>query len=225
MSTGLIWILLVILIIVLIFIFVGSRRLYLADDLPLVGSAVDPFNISNGDILTVGYQNAFGRFVTACTGSLWTHTGVAWRSPETGELFIFEQARYDDKYTGVYRIPFDLWLRINRKHHICHLKLQGAPLDPYLMDKICKDMETIKTTMNADFGKYFITTPYIDDPAKKNYTCYEVTTLLLQRLGVVQKKLSCGAYFPGRIVSGGMHMEPGYSYDPPVLLSSKRIPV
>lgn len=179
--------------------------------------ATDEYEIKTGDILGVGYTHAFGWFVTAWSASIWSHTGIAWRDPQTGELFVLEAAMYGKKYRDVFRIPFRQWLRINRKHHLCHLRLRGNT-DRGLVDKLDREFkkyeEGVKLdSFNPGWYRFLRTTPYREEELREKYVCYEITIAVLQAVGIFKKKSSCSSYFAGHIINRNIPTEHPYYYE------------
>lgn len=236
MAEWLDFVVLVVIQVVLIFlvlIVIATAQWAMADDLPTITQDVDPFDIQSGDLLVIGYRGVLGMFVTAWSFSKWTHSGVAWRDPQTGQLFVMEASRYGGKYNNVFRIPFDLWLKINKKQHLCHLKLHsktpfeptGEAISPYLMDEKFKELESIYLDrINPEWYRLLLWRPYKEEVEPRPYTCYEITIMLLQRLGIMQKKYACSSYFARDVVWRHLHMEPNYFYSDPVLLHAPQTP-
>ncbi len=220
------WLVIQVIIIYLIILALIAIQLTIVNDMPKFVQEVDPLTINTGDVLGVSYRNVFGYCITAATSSLWHHTGVAWRSPMTNELFVFESAQYDAQYNSVFRIPFDLWVRINRKHHICHVRLMGKVLDPLAMEQVCKELEQIRLdTLNWEWYRFFLKRTYVDEPLKSHYTCYEVSIMCLHKVGVMVKQLTPSSYFPKDIIWCTIPLTAGYSYAEPILLTTRRIPI
>lgn len=215
-----------IVIIYLVLLIIVAAQVCLTSDLPAKEKVADPEDIQTGDILGVSYRHPLGWFITAWSSSYWHHTGVAWRNPLTNQLFVLEAARYKEPYSGVFRIPFDQWLHINRRTYICHLRLNHTSTD--LAQRI--DSEYVKLerinldTLNWQWYRFLIRQPYVEEKLNRHYTCYEITIMLLQRLGIVKKEYTCGSYFASDIIWRHLPMEKGYVYEDPVLLKVRIIP-
>jgi hypothetical protein len=232
MSTEfIVWVIIQVIIVYLCIVLIVAAQVCITDDVPSLMKLSDPLDIRTGDILGIGYNNnPFAWFVTAWSSSVWTHTGLAWRDPDTNELYVFEAAHYGGKYTGVFRIPYGTWLRINRRHKICHLRYRGNAFDSIegvrKMSSIFKTFELIKLdSLNWTWYRLLMKRPYREESLQRHYVCYEITILLLQRLGIVRKQFTCSSYLPRDVIWRHLHMEPGHIYDNPVMVSPQRIPV
>ncbi len=187
-------------------------------DTPTTSVPIDPTLLQTGDLVGVSYHHLTGRMTTAWCSSLWGHTGIAWRAPDTNELFILETARYGRGYNGIVRVPFDLWARINRRQKVCWLKLHntGVGVDAGRMDTFFKQLQPARDVFNPDAARYLLRRPYkeqtVDELTKHRLNCYEVTIILLQKMGIVAKKYAYSSYSPGDIINRRIHMAPGYTY-------------
>jgi hypothetical protein len=217
------WILVPILIIVLLLIVIIAARVAFTDDRPQKIEEVDFNTLNTGDILGVGYTHPFGWFVTAWSGSVWSHTGIVWKDPESGEIFVLEAAMYHGQYRGVFKIPLVLWLRINRKFHLGVTRLKGKPVDPVqLLEAFEKRKAYVKLeSYNWRWYRLLYKQRYFEDN-RKSYTCYEIVVTVLQDIGVIKKKYACSSYFPCDIMTGRISMEEGYHLEPPVMLDVKK---
>lgn len=218
-----VYIVIFILLAVILFIFVQNG---LVNDGVTTSIPADESHISTGDILGVGYHTISGRITTAWSSSIWSHTAVAWRSPKDNKLYILETATYRRGLGGVIRVPFDLWLHINRRHRICWLKLNThlpQKCDAQLMDTIYTKLESSRNVINWDLGRLFDRRPYIEqsyeDITKTRLTCYELTIVLLQKMGIVDTYYTASSYSPGDIINRHVHMVPAYKYSDAVGLS------
>lgn len=236
-------IVIIIIVIIAIIIIVGAARLNLANDLPANSEVADPSNINTGDILVVGYRN-YRHWLTALwTGSVWSHTGIAWRHPVTGELFVLDSGRYKDDvtgltsvnpvtpvtsvrrklYDGIFRIPFDRWLHINRRQYIGHLKLRcSTTIDNKLvsaMDQVWARLEKCSKDSNTRWVYNVCSSPYTKPLYKGKYICYELSVILLQECGIMAKINHPSSYTPKALAGRHIEMMAGYTYEDPVLLT------
>ncbi len=85
-----------------------------APDAP--ATELDINTLKTGDILLVGY-NGVRKFFSRCVyGSVWTHAGVVWIDPGSGEPFVLEGSVYRPPHVNrVQRVPLLYWLRVNRR--------------------------------------------------------------------------------------------------------------
>lgn len=213
-------ILIPIVVIALLFVVIGAFRISACSDLPKVMYDIDFDSINTGDILGVGYTHPFGWFVKAWSGSTWSHTGIAWRDPDDGQLYVLEAATYSKTYQGVMKIPIVNWIRFNRKSHIGISKLRGKTLDPIvLINAFEKRSKYLKLEpYNLSWYRLLYKTPYYDQK-RESYTCYEIVITILQDVGVIRKKYTCSSYFPCDIMEGRIDLSKDYTLDPPRLLN------
>lgn len=235
-----IWIMIEVILIFLVLSIIVAAQVGLANDLPDIEKFADAEDINTGDILGVGYRHCFAWFVTAWSFSVWTHTGIAWRDPVTNELFVLEAAYYDSpKYRGVFRIPFDQWIRINKNSYMCHLKLRYTGdgdthkisenkingVDANKMSDIFHEFEQIKIldSLNYKWYRFLRNEPYVEETLDRHFVCYEISILMLQRMGIYAKKKRCSSHFARDLIWRHIEMEPGYVYEDPVLIKFQRV--
>jgi hypothetical protein len=222
--TFLVWIIIDIVIVLTILFLVLVSRILLADDFPDQIEKFDISTIRTGDIIGAAYRKTHGYFVRFWSSSIWSHIGVAWRDPVTNELFILEGAFYKNpNYKGVVKVPIKEWVRFNRKEYmgITRINFEGNKnVDPNRMIEFFKNLQTFKLdTFNWRWYRLLFKTPYNED-IQQHYTCYEISILLLQEMGIVSKKYKCSSYFPCDIMSGNIDLEPGCVADPIVFLDT-----
>jgi hypothetical protein len=196
-----------------------SLRVTCADDVPDITVEFDPYSLRTGDILSVGYRQAFGWFVTGWSGSIWSHVGIVWVDPDNGEIFVLEAANYGGNYKGVIKIPISRWTRINRKSYLGLSRLRGrCPDSKALIEAFEKRKSYAKLeSYNWRWYRLLYTTPYFEE-TRSNYTCYELVITMLQDAGIMRKINACSSYFPLHITHGRIELEPGYRLLPPLLL-------
>lgn len=216
----LIGIILIYLVIALIII----AQVNVARDYPKKTMFADEQAINSGDILGVGYHHVFGYFITGWSGSIWSHTGIAWKSKE-GQLYVLEAANYGKKYNGIIRIPFAVWMRINRKSQICILKHSGKPFPAAELSSTF-DQHAKCSLDHYNFGwyRFLCSLPYSGEK-KDSYTCYELTVRVLQQIGVVKQDRACSSYFPREIMAGCMNMCSDHRYSEAIRLEPIEIPL
>jgi hypothetical protein len=219
----LLWILIPLLLIILLLFLVGSYRIYICNDLPKRTHNLDFNSMNTGDILGVGYTHPFGWFVKAWSCSNWSHTGIVWRSPDDGQLYVLEAAIYGDVYSGVIKIPIVSWLRFNRKSHIGISRLKGKPIDPIaLINAFEVRKKYVKLeSYNWKWYRLLLKKPFFEE-TRSMYTCYEIVVSVLQDVGVVSKKYACSSYFPCDIMSGNIDLCKGYNIEPAMLLDTDK---
>ncbi len=76
---------------------------------------IDVSSLKTGDILCVSYSDARSVFSSVFYASVWTHVGLVYIEPSTGEPFVIEAANYKPPYSHqILRIPLLYWIRLNR---------------------------------------------------------------------------------------------------------------
>ncbi len=188
---------------------------YTSFDDPIKYVVIDPHDLKTGDILGVAYNNVAGWFVSSFSKSIWSHTGTVWVDPKNGMVYVLEGAIYPNKaYQHAMRIPFEKWYCYNCRSILGLKRYHGPEIDPNRMIEVFGKYEgKIKLeSFNASWGKYLYDHPYIKTKVGKTYTCYEMTILLNQELGIYKKeKLYC-SYFPDHIMNSKIKCEDGCYY-------------
>lgn len=215
-------------IIIYLFIFlIVVTILMLTNDLPNEEKIINLKNtnttdfsfLDTGDIVGISYSNIFGYLITTFTSSLWSHSGVVWKSPDN-KLYILEGASYDKPYDGIFKIPLEKWLYINRHSKLCYLKYTGTnKICPELMEQKFNDIieKHQLDSINLSSLRFFNKIKYSDNTRIK-LTCIEITVKLLQDMNIIQKKYQCSSYFPGNVINRNLEMCEGYKYDDAKLL-------
>ena len=92
---------------------------------------LDVKKLKTGDLLVLSYNDVRCVFSRVIFNSVWTHLGLVYIHPATGEPYVLEAAGYNKPYNGlILRIPLMKWIRINRNvKTIGHLPINKA-LDP-----------------------------------------------------------------------------------------------
>ena len=200
-------------------ILILTARIQLTHDVPMTMAKLDVDMIRTGDILVVGYRHVMGMFVTTWSASEWSHTGIAYRD-KAGRLWVMEAANYYKPYIGTFRIPFRDWLNINRKSHLGIVRYRGPKAFPEdALDaafRVYEGPSGMKLdTFNLSWHRFLQKEPYTEPfrGVKGPYTCYELTLILLQTIGVVDRINTCSSYTPGDIAWGRIHWADGHAYD------------
>lgn len=217
------WALGVVILIVLCILFITTYHMFIANDFPTTIEVLNPNQLKTGDILTVGYRHGMGWFVTFWSRSVWSHTGVVWKDPKTGELFMLEAANYGGDWNGVIKIPFRIWLKLNKGSDLCLNRIiTDKPVDA---DKLHQAFLSIKDNkldaFNPNWYRLLFKTPWVEETKPSARTCYELSIKMLQQAGIVQKKFMGSSYFPKDFVWGGLDLEPGFDYQAPVMLDPR----
>ena len=212
---------LIIIITTLIIIIIIILRVVIVSDIPKTIEILDPSLLTTGDIVGVGYNNLFGYFVTCWSGSIWNHCGLVWREPNTNQVFILEAGAYGGEYNGVFKIPLNEWIIINKNSYMGVSKLRGRKLDTVLLiNKFMKRKKYVTLdSYNYNWHRLIRNIPYFKDKRTK-YTCYELVVTILQDCNVVKKIYACSSYFPRDIMIGNLPMCSDYFYDNAVLFDT-----
>lgn len=214
------WILFTVVIVSLLVFLFAAFRVTASSDLPKITEDININTLRTGDVLGVGYTHPFGWFVKAWSGSVWSHTGIVWKDPESNQVYVLEAAMYHDPYKGVFKIPILDWIRINRKSHIGLARLKGKSVDA---GKLIQAFEERKKHVELEgynwrWYRLLFKTRYYEE-TRKRYTCYEIVVILLQDVGVVRKLYTCSSYWPYHVMTGEIHTAKGYKYENAVLLN------
>jgi hypothetical protein len=178
--------------------------------------------LKTGDIVIVGYNNVFGKIVKSLTSSVWTHSGVLWRDPKTNFLYVIELCVYKKlKIKGIAKVPFDIWIELNKKHNLGLLKYSGSiEVCSNKMDEIFKKYENIELDkFNYKWYRFLYTQNYKQEKERNIYTCFEFTIKLLQEVGVYKKNYLCSSYFPGDIGNNNIKTNLNFYYQPVIKIS------
>lgn len=210
---------LIIIIFLILIVFIAARITFV-DDIPTIVEHLEPSTLKTGDIVATGYNNPFGGFVTAWSGSIWSHVGIIWVHPRTDQVFVLEAAMYGGEYNGVFKIPLEIWISVNKKSYIGLIRIKGR-LDPLLLIRKFNERKSyvILDKYNLGWHRLLKKTPYYHE-IRKNYTCYELVVSVLQDCEVIKKLHTCSSYFPGDIMKSNIPLEEKYSYTCPVLLNT-----
>ena len=202
----------------------ASFRVTTPHDLPKITEDIDIHTLRTGDVLGVGYTHPFGWFVKAWSGSVWSHTGIVWKNPEDGQVYVLEAAMYHEPYRGVFKIPILDWIRINRKSYIGLARLKGPPIDPVKLIQVFEERKKHVELEGYNWRWYrlLFKTPFYEE-TRKRYTCYEIVVVLLQDIGVIKKLYTCSSYWPWHVMTGNIHTTKGYKFESAVLLDVDKL--
>ncbi len=208
--------------ILVIFVFFICLRVLVADDYPAHLEVLDVKSINTGDLLGVGYSSAFGSFTTFWSESVWSHVGIAWRSPETQELYVLESANYHEPWTGVFRIPFHIWCNLNKRSLIGVTRLRSPDGQKVDSDRLLRTFNEYSSipldSFSLDWARFLVNRPYTGQMMKA-YTCYELVVSVLQKMDIMKKELACSSFFPRHLAKAEIPLESGYSYSAPIELN------
>jgi hypothetical protein len=219
------WAIFFLVVIFLAIIVITTFNLLMANDFPTKIETLNPNNFKTGDILTVGYRHGMGWFVTFWSKSVWSHTGTVWIDTKTKEVFVLEAANYGGDWNGVIKIPFTLWIKINKCSDICINRIQTDSHSHVDSKALHSAFEQIKgnklEAFNINWYRLLLKTKWYEETKPEARTCYELSIKILQNAGIVQKKYMGSSYFPKDFVWGKLDMEPGFSFQEPVMLDPR----
>jgi hypothetical protein len=198
---------------------IASLRVAGTNDYPDKTEELNAYNLKSGTVIGVGYNHAFGAFVTSFFQTVWSHCGIIWKEPETGQIYVLEAANYDSQYKGVFKIPLSTWIRFNRNSHIGLARI-NKEVDS---NKLIEAFNERASYMELDSFSYkwyrlLYKQSYFEDNERVKHTCYEIVTTVLQDVGVVAKKYACSSYNPSNIMEGEYDFDNDYNFEPPVNL-------
>ena len=207
---------LVFLIFLLIIIYLVSMiNRFSANDLPRKITYIDPYDLKNGDLVCISYNNLAGVFVGSFTHSVWVHTGIIWVDPVTNIRYVLEGAIYrQEEYKNYFKIPFLDWMNINRNNLKVIKYYSGPEIDSNLMmEKFEMFMGKSKLDgFNPFWIRFLYDKPYEGIHCNKKYACFEVIIILCQELGIYKKTKCYTSYFPCDVVMDNVKYCDGVSY-------------
>jgi hypothetical protein len=184
-------------------------------------------DIKTGDIFLLDWQRSNNIFIASMFKNSFMHPAIAlW---EKGDLFIIELVNYfsDDKYRGFIKLPFNKWLRINKKGLILHNKLKIEDEDGVnknireeLGNKINDFYIKYKGKMSEPSGFNFSWSRFIN-PSKTykpienfdNIICTEIISFMLMDLEIAEKNKSIESFQPDDFIKlSGFTIKKPYNY-------------
>lgn len=180
--------------------------------------------IKTGDLFMVSYTRMSHLILDSLLGLNFVHPSISvW---ENGILYMVEYADYFDKYRGFIKIPFDEWIKFNRKGVILKNSLsivdETKEKREELGRKILKIYEENKDSFN-DFNGTPLNQIKMFNPFLRNYkkiekgenvTCTEVLALIICESGIAKKTKALHKYQPSKFVGfSGFELEKDYFCD------------
>lgn len=185
-------------------------------DIPQNVKYIEQSELNTGDLVCVSYNNFAGAFVGSFTHSIWVHTGIIWRDPETNVKYVFEGAIYGhSEYRDFYMIPITTWMYINRNNLMGYKKYNGPIIDENLMIKtFIPFMEKTKLEgLNPWWLRFLVNSDYQDYKFQNKITCFESTIVIGQNVGIFTKEKHFSSYFPCDVINGKITYNNNISYD------------
>lgn len=219
------WILTIIIILFIgILIAIISRIMYSGIDKKSleVSSIKDYETLKSGDLVFVSYKNLLGQSIRVLSASEWSHVGMIYResnaSPEQSsrdddKLYILEIADYGNlssKYdlkinSGVLKIPYTQWLKLNKHHDIYIRKLEDETYkEKDIQHKILNEFTKLqkykqqKLTDILELKRLMFFESYDEQKIAnlEKITCIELVVMLLQNLELMEKDAMPSSYYP-----------------------------
>lgn len=173
----------------------------------------DFLKLKTGDLVFVSYRNLLGNSVRILSSSEWSHSGMIYKE-ENGEIFVLEVADYDSSvkqsyslktplYSGVIKIPYTFWLKLNKNHKIgfrslddeVYASIKDNVFSEFMKLKIYKQQ---KLTDISSWKRLMFFEAYNEEEIllQDKVTCIEFIVLLLQNLGIMEKIYKPSSYYP-----------------------------
>lgn len=171
-------------------------------------------NLKTGDLVFVSYKNLLGNSVRILSSSEWSHIGMIFKE-ENGELYVLEVADYssvvkqsyngavEPLYSGVIKIPYVFWLKLNKNHKIAfrsldnelYASIKNNVFSEFMKLKIYKQQ---KLTDISSWKRLMFFEAYDEEELllQDKITCIEFIVLLLQNLGIMEKTYKPSSYYP-----------------------------
>lgn len=170
-----------------------------------------------GDLLAVSYNSIRGKLVRIFTGSMWTHVGMIYRTPES--VCVIEIARYPER-SGILKTPIDYWLDWNEDRVFAWKPYTGPDLPGSEIERIFNAIHPGEADMFlGSWARAMFKQSYHPQPGKKKFYCSELVSYFMQELGMMQRIHLPSGYPPKELLFGRPPFRRGYTYDPPILLT------
>jgi hypothetical protein len=146
------------------------------------------YNLKNGDLVFVSYNNVLGTLNKVWSGSKWTHIGIVYNDPLTNESSVLEVAEYNNPNfkKGVTEIPLNAWFKLNEDFEIGYAKLIYE-IEPHILYELYekyKDKKLYKLNYDPrSLSRFVFPTKEKDE----QLTCVEFITLLFQELNLLDE--------------------------------------
>jgi hypothetical protein len=170
-----------------------------------------------GDLLAVSYNSFRGKLVRIFTGSMWTHIGMIYRTPDF--IGVLEMARYPER-KGILKTPIHFWLDWNEDRIFAWKPYTGPEICTDHIDDIFNAIQPGEADMFVgSWLRAMIKQSYRPQPKKKKFYCSELVSYFLQELGMMEKIHLPSGYPPKELLFGHPPFRSGYTYAAPILLT------
>jgi len=219
------WILIIFIILFVgIIIAVISRIVYSDIDQKSIeiSNIKDYEELKSGDLVFVSYKNLLGKTIRVLSASEWSHVGMIYKeskdSPKSPDsIYVLEIAEYKDQkssgnpdLSGVLKIPYTQWLKLNKHHDIYIRKLntkdyESKEIQNNLLDEFTKlqKYKQQKLTDILELKRMMFFEPYNQEKIDKleKITCIELIVMMLQNLELMDKESMPASYYPCDLAS------------------------
>ncbi len=211
------WILVIIIILFIgILIAIISQIIYSGIDKKSleISDIKDYETLKSGDLVFVSYKNLLGKSIRLLSASEYSHVGMIFKdttqvSPD--DLYVLEIADYNDsKDSGVLKIPYEKWLKLNKHHDIYIRKLNDKDYEAKeIQSKILNEFNKLqkykqqKLTDILELKRMMFFEAYDDKKIEKleKITCIELVVMMLQNLELMKKDSMPSSYYPCDLAS------------------------
>lgn len=211
------WILVIIIILFIgILIAIISQIIYSGIDKKSleISDIKDYETLKSGDLVFVSYKNLLGKSIRVLSASEYSHVGMIFKdttqvSPD--DLYVLEIADYNDsKDSGVLKIPYEKWLKLNKHHDIYIRKLNDKDYEAKeIQSKILNEFNKLqkykqqKLTDILELKRMMFFEAYDDKKIEKleKITCIELVVMMLQNLELMKKDSMPSSYYPCDLAS------------------------
>lgn len=191
------------------------------NDKPTECQCIDVSTLKTGDILGCSYERINGYFISTFSKSTWSHTGIIWISPETLIPYVLDAGMYKKYgYQNVSIIPFDQWMYIHKNILVGLTRYNGPEIDAHLMMNYYLDIQKRVKLERISYKwlRFLSNTDYNSDLERaegklNQYTCYEISIILLQLCNVYKKEKMASSFFPDHLMNSKIECENGIFYD------------
>jgi hypothetical protein len=206
------WILIIFIILFIgILIAIISRILYSdIDKKSLEISSVKDFqDLKSGDLLFVSYKNLLGKSIRVLSASEWSHVAMIYK--DINSLFVLEVADYGNTIeSGVIKIPYEKWLKLNKHHDIYIRKLNNEDyINKKIHSKILNEFSKLqkykqqKLTDILELRRMMFFESYDEKKIQnlEKITCIEFVVMMLQNLELLEKSAMPSSFYPCDLAS------------------------
>lgn len=176
-----------------------------------------------GDLLAVSYNSIRGKLVRIFTGSMWTHIGIVYRTPDS--ISVIEMARYPHRH-GLLKTPIDYWFDWNEDRVLAWKPYTGPEINSSEIERLVQSIQPGEVDMFAgSWLRAMIKQPYRPQIGKTKFYCSELVSHFLQELGIMERIHLPSGYPPKELLFGTPPFRRGYTYAEPIMLTLSEHPI